>query len=224
MVRAVTRFIPLEHTHLPDEFFPAHLTIALIDAVFRSRPEARSRAMPCADRYCRRFGLEAVRTDRWEHPPAEVQDALRDLVGRYHAIGTERMADEVFRSRQGFPGTKISRAECVLAAAKALRGAGVEVLQDLSIGSQEEIANLLLHTAGLGPSTSRLLLMYSGEDGFVCGDAHVRTFVGNALGRGHVPAADAVELVRQTAHELIVAPRFLDHAIWRFGSSFSAGK
>ena len=36
IMRTVRRSIPLENFVLPDEFFPAHLSVALVDAVFRS--------------------------------------------------------------------------------------------------------------------------------------------------------------------------------------------
>ena len=224
MVRAVARFVPLERAVLPDEFFPAHLTVALIDAVFRSGPEEGSGAPPCTERYCRRFGIEAVRADRWEFPPVDVQDTLGDLVGRYDEIGTERMANDVFGDRRCFPGTKMSRAGCILAAATALRSIGIEVLQEMATGSPEEIDHLLRHSVGLDASTTRMFLMCSGEDDFVRGDAIVLTFVANALGRESVSAADAIALVRQAAHELLVSPRFLDREIWKFGASFASAE
>ena len=34
---AIARSIPLRNVELPDEFFPAHLSVALIDSVFRSQ-------------------------------------------------------------------------------------------------------------------------------------------------------------------------------------------
>ena len=46
---------------LPDAFFPAHLPIALIDAVFALPPASGHPPETFAQRYCRRFGLARVR-------------------------------------------------------------------------------------------------------------------------------------------------------------------
>ena len=47
------------------------------------------------------------------------------------------------------------------------------------------------------------------------GDAPVRAFAAGALGRRGVAATRAVALVRAAAYELVLAPRYVDHAIWR---------
>ena len=64
-----------------------------------------------------------------------------------------------------------------------------------------------------------MLLMYTGGEDFVLGDAHVRRFVASAIGRRTVCAAQAEDLVRQSAYELILSPRFLDREIWQYGVS-----
>ena len=56
IVDAIFRSIPLDGAKLTDDFFPAHLSIALIDAVFRSRLRNGERPAPVAQRYCRHFG------------------------------------------------------------------------------------------------------------------------------------------------------------------------
>lgn len=217
LVRAVTRLLSLEQTALPDEFFPAHLPVALIDAVFRSRLEKGDEILPCAERYCRRFEIEAIRGDRWEFPPVEGQESLGDLVRHYEELGTQSMAEEVFETGLPFPRSSTPRSELVLLAATELRRFGIDVLQDVSNRSPEEIERLLRSSIGLGESTTRMFLMFSGGDDFVRGDAVVIGFVATALRRETVSAKDAETLVRQAAYELILSPRFLDREIWRFG-------
>ena len=41
VIAAVRRSFPLRDLVLPDEFFPAHLSVALIDAVFRFHGKAQ---------------------------------------------------------------------------------------------------------------------------------------------------------------------------------------
>ena len=216
---AVCGSLPLDGVELTDEFFPAHLPVALIDAVFRSRLRRGERPAPIAERYCRRFGIARRRVDRWEPPPVDEQETLGDLVRRCDELGADRVASEVFRSRHRFPGAKTTRAESVRDAAKALRHIGVDVLQDMPVRRSAEIHDALRPLPGIGEGTVRMLLMYTGDEDFVLGDVHLRRFVASAIGRRAVSAARAEDLVRQSAYELIVSPRLLDHEIWRYGVS-----
>lgn len=214
----VRHSIPLENPELSDEFFPAHLSVALIDAVFRFRCEHEDGYVPAADRYCHRFRIARTRENRWILPSNEEQETLTDLVRRYDEFGLDGMIREVFRTDQPLPGTKHARAEHVLRAARRLGDIGIEVLQDVPKRSPVEIERVLSDTAGLCVSTVRMLLVYAGSDDFVRGDDHIRQFVANALGHEAVTAARAEELVRSCAYELILSPRFLDHRIWSLRS------
>ena len=139
VVDALSRSIPLDTVKLAGEFFPAHLPVAVIDAVLRSRLRHGERPAPIAERYCRQFGLPCRRPDRWEPPPVDGQETLGDLIRRYDEFGMDCIATKVFQSRHRFPGTKITRAENVLRAADALRGIGVDVLQDVPARRPAEI-------------------------------------------------------------------------------------
>lgn len=75
--------IILENAELGDEFFPAHLSVALIDAVFNPQLRYKKIVVPVIERYCRHFSLRRTRTDRGNLPPAEEQETLRDLIGHY---------------------------------------------------------------------------------------------------------------------------------------------
>ena len=219
MVDALSRSIPLNTVELPDEFFPAHLPVAVFDAIFRSRLRNGERPAPIADRYCRHFEIARTRADRWGPPPADDQETLGDLIRRYDELGLDRIASKVLQSRHRFPGTKITRAENVLHAASALRCIGIDVLQDVPARRPAEIDDALRPLPGIGECTVRMLLMYTGGEDFVLGDNHLRRFVASAIGRRTVSAAQAEELVRSAAYELILSPRFLDREIWQYGVS-----
>ena len=219
VVDAVCRSVPLVRAKLTDEFFPAHLSVALIDAVFRSRLRHGERPAPIAERYCRHFGIARRRADRWEPPPIDEQETLGDTLRRYDELGVDGMAKEVFQSLHRFPGTKLTRAENVLRTAEVLRDIGIDVLQDVPARRPAEIGDALRPLPGIGECTVRMLLMYAGEEDFVLGDAHVRRFVASAIGQRAVSAAQAEELVRGAAYELILSPRFLDREIWQYGVS-----
>lgn len=214
---AVRASISLENIDLPCEFFPAHLSVALVDAVFR--PRHGEHAVAIVERYCHRFGVARTRATYTRLPPAAKQETLSDLIRHFDALGMETMMDEVFGTRMCSPGTGATEAESVLGAARALRDIGLEYLQNVCRRRPEEIEDTLWPVLGIGGCTLRRLLMYTGRDDFVRGDFHVRGFVARALGRRSVSAAEAENLVRRAAHELILSPRFLDHGLWKHGAS-----
>ena len=219
VVDAVSRSITLDECELAEEFFPAHLPVALIDAVFRSRLRAGEQPVPAAERYCRHFGITPRRADRWTPPPVDEQQTLGDQILHYDGLGTQAIESRVLQSRRRFPGQKISRAENVVRAARALRRVGVDVLQDLAGRRPEEIDTALRTSPGINEETVRMLMMFTGAEDFVLGDAHVRRFVASAIGKRAVSAQEAETLVRTAAYELILPPRLLDHELWRYGIS-----
>ena len=216
---AVCRSIPLNSVSLPDEFYPGHLSVALIDAVFNTSKRVDRRATQIQSdvaRYCCQFGVTRTRTVRWEMPAVARQETLGDLIRRYDAFGVDRMADDVFQMRTCGSSAKRAAVQRVLDVARALRAIGVDVLQDVQSRRFEEIETTLRRVSGVGDETVRLLLMYAGDDDFVRGDESVRSFVASALGRRFVPAHVAEELVRRTAYELVLSPRFLDFVLWEY--------
>ena len=219
VVDAVTRSIPLDGSELTDEFFPAHLPAALIDAVFRSRLRHGERPESVAERYCRHFGIALQRSDRRKLPLPAEQESLRDLIRRYEDLGTDKIAGEILQSRHRSPGVTMMRAERVLQAARALRCIGMDILQDVPVRRPAEIDDALRRLPGFDASAVRMFLMYTGDEDFVLGDGYLRRFVASAIGRRSVSAARAVDLVRQCAYELILSPRFLDREIWQYGIS-----
>ena len=215
-----------ENAELGDEFFPAHLSVVLIDAVFNPQLKYRETVLPIIERYCSRFGLRRTRTCRQSFPPAEEQETLRDLIGHYEEYGLEYMKEEVFDARYCSPGTKITKAENVLLAAAELRKIGIDTLQDAreaSLGRPGEIKNALIKLRGIAERTINMFLMYSGNDDFVKGDLHVCRFVEKALGR-KVSAEEAEESVKDAARELRISPRILDYKIWEHQSQTKPAK
>ena len=219
VVDAVCRSLPLDSSRLSDEFFPAHLPVALIDAVFRSRLRHGEQPAPVAERYCRHFGIPRRRTDRRKLPAADEQETLADLLRRYDELGVDEIARKILQSRHRFPGVTMTRAENVLRAAQALRCIGIDVLQDVPGRRLSEVDDALRPQPGIDESAVRMFLMFTGSEDFVLGDGHLRRFVASAIGHRAVPAAQAEDLVRQAAYELILSPRFLDCEIWRYGVS-----
>ena len=221
VIKAVRHSFPLANLALPDEFFPAHLSVAIIDAVLDSRGKNSENAVPASERYCRWAGIARTRADRWDEPLPEAQESLTDMIGRFDELGDRQAAEEAFGTKQLLPDASNARMESVPRAARALRRAGIEVLQDVQARQSEEVERILRDCAAFGEAAARLFLMYAGSDDFVHGDGCVRRFVAGALGRTEISAARAKRLVRSCAYELALSPRYLDDQIWRRRSACS---
>ena len=221
VIEAVRHSFPLTNLALPDEFFPAHLSVAIIDAVLDSRGKSSENAVPASERYCRWAGIARTRADRWDKPLPEAQESLADMIGRFDELEDRQAAEEAFGTKQLLPDASNARMESVPRAARALQRVGIEVLQDVQGRRCKEIEDALRDGAGLDEAATRRFLMYAGCDDFVRGDDHVRRFVADALGLKEVSAARAEGLVRSCAYELVLSPRYLDAQIWRRRSAWS---
>ena len=217
IVETVRNSISLANVELPNQFFPAHLSVALVDAVFR--PALGNCTDDVVDRYCRRFELPRTRSEPRQVPQQFAQDTLGDLIRHYNELGVRTMADRVFQSHACSPATGTTKAALILGAARALSEIGLDDLQTVSTRRPEEIEDTLRPLAGIDATSIRLLLMYLGGRDFVRGDFYLRAYVASALGRKTVSSARAERLIRNAAHELILSPRYLDHAIWQYASS-----
>ena len=216
---AVCRSVSLSPMALPDEFYPGHLSVALIDAMFSTwRMKGSVPASNALDgtRYCRRFGIARTRAVKWETPPVSDQETLGDLIRRADESGLNRLGDDRFELPGSSCDSQREAVKLVVDAARALREVKVDVLQDIQSRHPEEIETALQGVQGADDESVRLLLMFAGDDHFVRGDESIRTFVASALGRRSVPSVHAEELVRRAAYEMVLAPRFLDYLLWTY--------
>lgn len=214
--------INLETVTIGVEFYPAHLSVALIDAMFSVRSKYDSHVVPVVKRYCRHFSLDRERPKESSVgiPPRSQQETLEGLIGHYDNYGNDCMREEIFRSSSKSPGTEIHKSDNILRAAKALLKIGINDLQDAASREPYEIKCSLLPIRGVGLATVHMFLMYTGREDFVKGDVHVCYFVAECLGLPpkKISPREAERIVRAAAGVLEVQPRFLDYAIWKFGS------
>lgn len=221
LVGAIRRNIELPR-QLPDEFFPAHVSVALIDAVFNPCLQYETVVIPIVERYCRYFGLSRKRIEQCVVPPVDEQETLDDLILHYGTHGERHMREGVFKSNNKSPGTQVYKAENVLLAAQTLRGISINTLQDaqdIASHNPEEVKCALRTIHGINHRTAHMLLMYLGNDEFVKGDRHLCSFVRSRLADNSLRPHRVEQLVRSAAREIGVTPRFLDYAIWRHGAT-----
>lgn len=223
VVERVKQLGLLENAEMGDEFYPAHLSVALIDAVFTPRSHYELHVVPVIRRYCGHFGIERSRPGRGRNPlpPTHWQETLEDLASHYHDYGFDRMREDVFKARYKSPGTEIFKSDNVYHAAGELMKIGVNNLQDAASTHPDEIKKSLCSIKGIGAATAHMFLMYCGRDDYVKGDVHVCAFVAEALGTKKVGPREAEQILIGAAGEIDIAPRALDYAIWKYGSNFS---
>ena len=213
LMNAVTRTFSALECKAPDAFRPAHLSVALVDAVFTLPPANGYPLEAVAERYCRSFGLARLNPDHWNLPPVDAQEPLGDFIERYERLGARTMEDKVFATRCRVPGTGLSRVRCVAGAAAMLQRIGVDVLQDVHTHPPWAIRGALSAVPGDAEGLARRFLTFTGGDDFVLADGPVHEFVAGAVGRSTVSQAEAAALVRSCAYELLLSPRYLDARI-----------
>ena len=215
---AVCKRIPGVNDELPEEFRPAHVTVALIDAVFNPRLRYLETVVPIVEGYCRYFNLKrTVSPERWP-PPLESQQKLKTLIDQYRRAGKKKMRTRVFGKNFRSPGTVVYKSDNVLECAKALHDLCVDTIDDVRAKTPESVKKALTGVKGIGPATAHMFLMYCGRDDYVKGDVHVCQFVAKALGVEKVRPRDAEGLVAAAACRFKVTPRALDAAIWTLGA------
>ena len=224
VVCAVCKRIPSINEGLPEEFRPAHVTVALVDAVFNPRLRYIETVVPIVERYCGFFNLKRTESpERWP-PPRESQQKLKSLLDQYPGPGKKKMRTCVFRTNFRSPGTMIYKSDNVLECAKALCGLCIDTIQDVRAKTPESVKKALTGVKGIGPATAHIFLMYCGRDDYVKGDVHVCQFVADALDVEKVRPCDAEELVAAAACRLNATPRALDAAIWTLGATGKQGQ
>ena len=206
-----------------EEFYPAHLSVALIDAVFTPRSHYENHVLPVIRHYCEHFNIERTRPgpNRELLPPTHKQETLQDLVSHYKTHGKKYMREEIFKARYRSPGTKTFKSDNVYLAAEELLKIGINNLQDASQTQPGEIKKAFCSINGIGPATAHMFLMYCGRDDYVKGDVHVCAFVAEALCVEKVGPREAEQIIIGAAGEIGITPRTLDYAIWKYGSNFS---
>ena len=199
---------------------PAHLTVALVDAVFNPMLKFEKVVVPIIERYCCHFGLRRRSEPPQQWPPLPgTEQTLSALIDAYEEHGKEWMRDEVFVSTFRSPGTDVYKSDNVLECARALQAIGIETIRDVGEKDPREIEKALCDIRGVARATIHMLLMYCGNEEYVKGDVHICGFVAEALGVEKVGSELAEALVARAARELDVKPVELDGAIWTWRTS-----
>lgn len=131
VAQAVRPLLSHEGPFLPNEYRYAHVSLALIDAIYslNARYESVRRTVL---RYADHAGLTPYRPSFGTWPPQDQQQPLRAFLKNFDALGVSPMAEQVFMNRQRTsPRNGILKAEAVRDAARLLSSSGVAYFQDI---------------------------------------------------------------------------------------------
>ncbi len=210
---------------LGDEYFYASLPLCVIDAVYSIGVRYTS-VQNVVARTCVRFGLPRLCRTR-EQPPARAQqETISGFLTRLRGHTPEQLASEVFGNRQRTSTSSgILKSLAVQRFALVLARHGIETLQDARESTElAAVEREVREIPGQGSGISwNYFLMLTGRDDLVKPDRRILAFLERALGRSVQPhearpflAKAAVGLQSEYPG---LAPRTLDHLIWKRESS-----
>lgn len=215
------RMLQLASASLGNEYFYQSLPLCVIDAVWSIGVRYES-VRNVVDRYCKKWDLLNIRTDRNSLPPKSEQETIAAFCARVKPMGAERLADEVFENRQRTSSKNgILKAEAVCRFAQALGAHGVDYFEDVPNAVKKvELEGRILRIPGQSSGISiRYFWMLAGSDEFVKPDRMILKFLEKALGR--LVNSNEAQTLLQTATQRLRAshphltPRLLDHEIWK---------
>ncbi|WP_053959892.1 hypothetical protein [Sulfobacillus thermosulfidooxidans] len=208
-------------TPLGAEYRYAHLSLALIDAIF-SIGARYSSTQQTVKRYADYSGLSLFRDSFDDWPNTTEQQPLSELVTQFKALGLETLTTEVFRNRQRTSTQNgILKAEAVRQAAMLLVDNNVEYFQDMprimnNSYFRQQFCQIKGQTSGISLS---YFWMLTGSRDLIKPDRHVMTYLRRVSGNATLTETKALEMVQQVSKRLQsdfphVSPRWLDYLIW----------
>ncbi|WP_037912798.1 hypothetical protein [Sulfobacillus thermosulfidooxidans] len=212
----------LDHLTLPAEFRYAHLSLALIDAVFSIGIKYTVTQRVVAN-YARFRGLAPYRSDEDRWPDPSEQEPLSHFLELGNTHEPEQLASDIFQNHNRTSSTHgILKAEAVMKAAQILTAHHVEYFQDLpKISQMTAIEETFCAIPGQKKRLSWVYFwMLAGTDQMIKPDRHVLRYLNSALNR-QITGQEAQYLIQTAAEQLQsrypkASPRRLDYTIWTF--------
>jgi hypothetical protein len=225
LVATMLRTLPLDRLALGDEYRYAHLSLALVDAVF-SVGITYTTTQRVVSHYARTQGLTLYRVDEAEWPAIGDQEPLDALIALANSRGTEGLARDVFKNYNRTSSINgILKADAVVRAARLLRAHHVQYFQDLPrVFGNEQLERAFRSIPGQQSGLSwDYFWMLVGTERLIKPDRHVLQYLRAALGRP-INADEAQDLVEHACRRLAnqypnATPRRLDYAMWQWQKS-----
>lgn len=207
---------------LPNEYRYAHLSLALIDAIYSINAHYES-VHRTVLRYANYAHLTPYRlsADRW--PDRAEQQALSAFVDFLDATGPEYAAEQIFQNRQRTSSRNgILKAAAVQEAEHLLATYGVSYFQDIpTVMDSPAFVHAFRSIQGQGSGTSLTYFwMLTGSDGLAKPDRQILRALSRIVGRPVTLSEEATALLQKTVQILKadvpdLTTRTLDYAIWQ---------
>jgi hypothetical protein len=207
---------------LSDSYYYSHASLCVLDAVYSLRLNYTKIVVPLIEKYAAAYQVHP-KSDR-NHRATEREDTLEDLVSRLSGPSQLEFLSAVGRGSKDFRQNGVEKSAIVFELANALLAEGVNTLADLSDwAARTDLDRFKKQTPaikGFGQAGLYYLAMLAGRDDLIKPDTMIHRFVSRALGMGSKKLEnDEVVLILQTGAGLLgVAPREMDHSIWKYES------
>lgn len=207
-------------TPLSEEYYYAHLSCCVLDAVFSIGTRYSStRKVPI--RYCDHYTIPRLRKQKTELPSIRQQESLAALVEHIEKTGAVYFAQHVVQNNQRTSTRNgLLKAEASHDFAKVLVHHGVCYFQDLIDHPHlDQIEADILNIKGQSSGISwRYFLMLAGDEQEVKPDRMILRFL-EYITHQSFELAEAVKIIQELVkHPLLLpyqlSPRHLDHIIW----------
>jgi len=173
--------------------------------------------------------LQRYRAVRTQSGASAETDGTEELLATFRLVGGGEAWAVRIGTRHTAPGTTVLKAEALRRGAEAMHRVGVHDIVELRSAAIDEARHAEVRAAwlgvrGLGRVSWDYVLLLSGDDRQVKADTMVRRFVARAVGDRAVSVHRARQAVQGAAEVLGLAPRTLDHVIWRYESALARAK
>jgi len=204
-----------------NEFFYAHLPLAVIDSVF-ARGQGIKATSKVVNNYCSYYSLKKNR-DIDEYPPAEEQESIKQFMKKFEYEGEWEFRNNIFCSSEttSFRIDCKSKAMAVYDFSELLNLYGINYFQDVSkVCHDESFASEAVRAAGITEEGLNYFFLLSGC-GTMTGIARTMTdFVSGTAGKD-VPHSFTAEVIDDVCDTLrpqfpAINVRALSYIVWDY--------
>ncbi len=222
VIEALRPLLTQEALTLPNEYRYAHVSLALIDAIYsiNARYESVRRTVL---RYANYAHLNPYRPCVGTWPSRAQQQPLSAFLDLLDARGADDAAERIFQNRQRTSTRNgILKAEAVREAARLLVTYGVSYFQDIPhVIDSREFIQAFRSLRGQGSGTSLTYFwMLTGSESLAKPDRQILRYLSRILTRPLATSEEAIILLQRAVEVLKpefpqLTTRALDYAIWQ---------
>lgn len=208
-------------TDFQNEYYYAHLPLALIDAVF-SKGQSYSAAVQVVNNYCDYFKIQRNRPDDF-FPETKDQHSVSKFLKNFIYEGEFSFRTEIFKNNEPASSSMYSKSKAMAAFdfADLLQEYGVDYFQDIEkVMYEKSFAENVIKITGISDNGLNYFFMLAGSD---TASRPVRVTIDfiNGLGNDEISREYSIEIVDEVCSRLKtefvnITPRILGFLFWEY--------